>query len=55
MAAQSCATAGAMPKITMEAVTRTNVRMPPLEFSQDHGAGIKVLSFAGLLSIVGAI
>jgi hypothetical protein len=55
MAPQSCAAAGAVAKITMEAVARKNVRMRPLEFSQDHGAGIKVLSFAGLLSIVGAI
>src|SRR5215470_19961340 len=29
MATQSCATAGAVAKITMEAVARTNVRMPP--------------------------
>jgi hypothetical protein len=32
MAAQFCATAGAVAKITMQAVARTNVRMiPPLD------------------------
>jgi hypothetical protein len=33
MAPQSCAAAGAVAKITMETVARTNVRMPPLAFS----------------------
>ena len=59
MAPQSCATAGAMPKITMEAVTRTNVRMtsPPLDTPWElrhHSAGMRAASGALLEKISAA-